>query len=234
MTSSERAIVRIETEALGIRGAAGPIEALLERAARGGGPSAVAITCHPHPLHGGTMRNKVVHTLSRSLVRLGAVGLRFNFRGVGASAGSYANGEGELDDALTVIDWATREWPRLPLYVAGFSFGAMVALRAAGARAAAGRPAAGLVTVAPAVDRFDFDFHHPSCPWLVVQGEDDDVVAADAVRRWCGRIEPAPSLELWSGTGHYFHGRLNDLARAVAEHFGPRLALAAAARTAAC
>lgn len=234
MTEPGRRITRIQSEALGLTGPAGQLEAMLERASGVTDLRAIAVTCHPHPLHGGTMQNKVVQTLSRAFVRLGAVGVRFNFRGVGASAGVHAHGQGELDDALAVIDWACREWPELPLYVAGFSFGAMIALRCASVRAAAGSPAAGLATIAPPVERFDFEFQHPGCPWLLVQGEDDDVVAAEAVRRWCARIAPAPTFELWPGTGHYFHGRLNDLERAVAELFGPGLRAPAAARTAAC
>ena len=112
-----------------IVGPAGTLEAKLELPQ--GEPRATALICHPHPLHGGTMDNKVVYMLARSFLALGAAVLRFNFRGVSASDGSYADGIGEVEDALAVSAWLRERWPDLPQYLGGFSFGAAVAVHAA-------------------------------------------------------------------------------------------------------
>lgn len=199
-------------EALEIPGPAGPLEAIVEDP--GGEPPALAVVCHPHPLYQGTMRNKVVHTVARAANRLGAPAVRFNFRGVGASAGAWDEGRGETGDALAVIEWARRRWPGRPLWLAGFSFGAFVALNAA-ARAA---PAA-LVTIAPAVSRFPHgELADPGCPWLVVQGEADELTDYREVVAWAGR-RPA-SLALLPETSHFFHGRLGDLQQVVQDFLG--------------
>ena len=176
--------------------------------------ASIAVVCHPHPQHQGTMHNKVAYTLARTFARQGAAAIRFNFRGVGESAGKYADGIGEIEDALAVTSWAQRRWPSRPVYLAGFSFGGRVALRAAVDVAPAG-----LVTVAPAVQTVDFEFQHPGCPWLIVQGEDDDIVPADAVERFCRSISPQPELQLISGAGHFFHGKLGAVASAVQAFF---------------
>jgi alpha/beta superfamily hydrolase len=213
--------IQLTTEPVTIDGPAGPLEALVETP-RDGAVVAVAVVCHPHPLHRGTMHNKVAHTLSRSLGRMLAAAVRFNFRGVGESAGEFANGDGETEDALAVAQWCRRQWPSVPAYFAGFSFGAMVALRAA-----ASREADGLVTVAPAVHRFDFEFRHPRCDWLVIQGANDEIVAATDVREWCARIDPPPSFRLIDEADHFFHGKLNAISETVREFFGGRLDRAA-------
>ncbi|MEM9056861.1 MAG: alpha/beta fold hydrolase [Pseudomonadota bacterium] len=194
---------RLET--VSIAGPAGAIEASIEPATDA--PAAVAIVCHPHPLHGGTMRNKVVHTLARTFVERRATAVRFNFRGVGASVGAYDEGRGELNDALAVFDWAAERWPDSALWAAGFSFGGWVALRAA-----ARRPVQRLVTVAPAVDRFSVDDTDAvRCPWTLVQGSADEVVSADAVLAFANGLEHGPELMLLDGAGHFFHGRLTEL-----------------------
>lgn len=199
-------------QALEIEGPAGPLEALVEDP--GGEPPALAVVCHPHPLHQGTLRNKVVHTLARAANRLGAPAVRFNFRGVGGSAGAWDEGRGETGDALAVIDWARREWPDRPLWLAGFSFGAWIALRAA--------PQAGpaaLVTVAPPVQRLPLgETAEPGVPWLVVQGEADELVDWRAVVAWAAAMERPPQVARLAGTSHFFHGRLGDL-QGVVEDF---------------
>jgi alpha/beta superfamily hydrolase len=201
-------------ETLQIPGPAGPIEMLVEEP--DGEPAALAVVCHPHPLYQGTMRNKVVHTVARAANRLGAPAVRFNFRGVGASGGAWDEGRGETDDALAVIEWARARWPGLPLWLAGFSFGAFVALRAAGTA----RPAA-LVTVAPAVSRFPVaEVPDPDCPWLVVQGQADELVDYRAVQDWAEARPAAPRLVLLAETSHFFHGRLGELQQAVQEFLG--------------
>ena len=115
-------LIRPTTERATIAGPVGSLEALLEIPAGADG-SRVAVICHPHPVHGGTMTNKVVHMLAKACNERGVPALRFNFRGVGASAGRYDEGEGETQDALAAIDWALQRWPGAALWAAGFSFG---------------------------------------------------------------------------------------------------------------
>jgi hypothetical protein len=165
------------------------------------------------------MSNKVVTTVARAFARLGADAVRFNFRGVGASAGAYAEGIGERDDALAVVAWCRERWPGRRLYLGGFSFGAAVA-----ASIAARVAPAGLVTVAPPIDRFRAGFVVPACPWLLIHGEADDVVPAKPVLEWCATLEPAPNVVLLPGVGHFFHGRLAALTAAVTDQFGAELA----------
>ncbi|MFU8896783.1 MAG: alpha/beta hydrolase [Gammaproteobacteria bacterium] len=180
-------------------------------AAHGGPPPALAVVCHPHPLYQGTMRNKVVHTLARAANRLGAPAVRFNFRGVGASGGAWDEGRGETADALAVIEWARARWPGAPLWLAGFSFGAYVALHAA----AVARPAA-LVTVAPPVGRLPVaDTPEPAGPWLIVQGAADELLDHEAVLAWARARPAAPRVALMPATSHFFHGRLAELQQQV-------------------
>lgn len=197
-------------EAARIDGPAGVIEAVVEVPERAS-PEAFGVICHPHPLHGGTLENKVVHTLARAFRELGAATVRFNFRGVGASAGSFADGAGESEDASAVISWGRRRWPGAALWLAGFSFGGAIAIRLA-----ASHRAALLVAVAPAVDRVDLSGAAlPDRPWLIVQGDADDVVPLERVRAWAAREAPAAELLIVAGAGHFFHGRLHELKDAV-------------------
>jgi len=193
-----------------IPGPVGPLEAVIETPADADGRRH-AVVCHPHPLFGGTMTNKVVHTASRALNELGIPTIRFNFRGVGTSPGSYDNGVGETDDALAVADFAAARWPGSELWAVGFSFGSYVALQLA-----LRRDAARLVTIAPPVQRFDFaKLAVPRCPWLVVQGTADDLVNHEAVQQWTGQLVPPPQVVLLDGVEHFFHGRLTDLKAAI-------------------
>jgi alpha/beta superfamily hydrolase len=194
---------------LTLTGPAGQIEALAEGPEHA--PASVAVVCHPHPLHGGTMTNKVVHTLAKSFVAKGAVAIRFNYRGVGASAGKYDEGMGETEDTLAVIDWARQQWPEVPLWLGGFSFGGAVAIRAA-----AQRPVQRLVTVAPAVDRVNVEGAElSSIAWLLVHGDKDELVDAAHVMHWARGLQHPPHIALLPGVDHFFHGRLNDLRDAV-------------------
>ena len=173
----------------------------------------VAIICHPHPLlgGGGTMRNKVVTMLERALRELGLTTLRFNFRGVGASAGSYDEGNGESDDLLALAAWVQRARPGDALWLAGFSFGSYVA-----ARAAPHLPVRQMISVAPPVERYGFaSLPSPLCPWLVIQGEADEVVDPQAVYAWVAAQPEPPTLVRMPDTGHFFHRRLMDLRGAV-------------------
>ena len=203
-----------------IEGPSGPLEARVEDPAPGVVPVAVGVVCHPHPLYGGTMQNKVVHTLARAMQELGVPTVRFNFRGVGGSAGAYDGGAGELDDALAACAWARRRWNCEALWLAGFSFGSAVALQAAQSVA----PRA-LVTVAPPVGRIIVaPVPRPACPWLVVQGDHDELVDVTQVRRWVGDYSPPPQCVVLEGAEHFFHGRLGDLRAAVLEFLSGELA----------
>jgi alpha/beta superfamily hydrolase len=200
-----------------IAGPAGVLEAAIDSSL---GPAvATAVVCHPHPQQQGAMSNKVVTTVARAFTRLGADAVRFNFRGVGRSAGGYAGGVGECDDALAAVAWVRERWPDRPLYLGGFSFGAAVAATIA-ARAAP----AGLVTVAPPVDRLRESFVAPRCRWLLVHGEADDVVPVGPVLEWARALAAPPNIVVLPGVGHFFHGHLANLNAAVTEMFGPELA----------
>jgi alpha/beta superfamily hydrolase len=171
----------------------------------------VAIICHPHPLQGGTMFNKVVTTLERALGEIGLATVRFNFRGVGRSEGVHDEGRGESEDLAAVAAWVRREKPDAALWLAGFSFGSYVVLRAAPSLAPSQ-----VILIAPPVDRCDFStIEWPTCPVLIVQGDEDDVVDPEAVREWASRQEPPPTFVRMPETGHFFHRRLIDLRGAV-------------------
>lgn len=202
------------SERLFIDGPVGRLEAVLETPADVQEPAAVAVVCHPHPLHQGTMLNKVAHTLARSFVQLGAPALRFNFRGVGRSEGEFANAIGEVDDALAALDFVHARWPQAKLWLGGFSFGAQVSLAAVHAR-----DIEWLVTVAPPVERMKLDaFEVPNCDWLLIQGGADEVVDPDGVARWAKSLNPAPVFEWLPGVGHFFHGHLTELREIIQRH----------------
>ena len=164
-------------------------------------PRGVAVVCHPHPLQGGTLDNKVAATLARAFVQLGYRAVRLNFRGVGASEGRWDEGKGEVDDALAVIG-AHRD-PALPLALAGFSFGAFVASQAA-TMLPEGEKAVGLVLVGPSTLRQKM----PSVPedTVVIHGEADEVVPLSATLDWA-RPQALPVVVV-PGAGHFFHGQL--------------------------
>ncbi len=192
---------------LSVAGPAGALECLVDYPPAEQQQPALVIICHPHPQHGGTMRNKVVTILERALRELGLVTVRFNFRGVGESEGSFDNGEGELQDLLTVAAWARAGHPDKELWLAGFSFGAWVSCRAANIL----EPRV-LISIAPPVGRMPFtELQVPGCHWLIIQGEDDDVVDANDVRNWAEQLQPAPQLLVMPQAGHFFHRRLMDL-----------------------
>jgi alpha/beta superfamily hydrolase len=190
-----------QTQRQSIAGPSGTLECAIDAPA--GTPRGLALVCHPHPQHGGTMDNKVVQTLARAFTQLGYTALRFNFRGVGASQGAWAQGPGEIDDALAVVAAFRAAGQRLVL--AGFSFGAYVASNAALRLALpAGTGAERLVLVAPAASRFDMAAVPPDT--LVIHGEADDVVPLAAVFDWA-RPQSLP-VTVIPGAGHFFHGQL--------------------------
>ena len=209
----------VKSENVIVTGPAGRLEGVvdsIDAAAR-----AIAVVCHPHPLHEGTMHNKVVTTVARAFTQLGAHVVRFNFRGVGASEGRHADGVGERADALAVIAWSRARWPTRPLYLGGFSFGAGVALAVA-----AEARARGLVTVAAPLDRLPAEFVPPDCRWLLIHGLADDVVPFAATEARLATLTVRPRLFLLPDTGHFFHGKLIELGDAVTAFFGPELGAA--------
>lgn len=199
-------------EPLTIDGPAGRLEAILERPAEGA-PVGAAVICHPHPQYGGTMHNKVVHTLARAFLHAGFAVLRFNFRDTGKSEGEYDAGVGEVDDVLAAAAWMRQQAYSGPFWLAGFSFGAAMAVKAAIAM-----PLDGLVSVAPAISRFaDGLEQQPSCPWLVVQGDEDELVDIEETVAWVDSLQAGPELLVVPGGEHFFHGRLVELREAVNE-----------------
>lgn len=199
-----------QTQRQSIAGPAGPLQCAIDEpaeAARG-----VMVVCHPHPLHGGTMDNKVVQTVARAALQHGLRSVRFNFRGIGESAGAWDAGAGEVDDAMAVI--AAFRDAALPLWVAGFSFGGYVASQAAARLAAAGAPAEGVVLVGPATRNFEVAAVPEGT--LVIHGEADDVVPLQATLDWA-RPQSLPVVVV-PGVGHFFHGQLPLLKSLVVRH----------------
>ncbi len=171
----------------------------------------IALICHPHPPEGGTMHNKVVTMARRAFTELGLASVRFNFRGVGQSEGGYDNGRGEVLDLMAVANWVRQARPDDDFWLAGFSFGAWVALL--GARQL---PVRQVISIAPPVGMRDFSgVLPPSCPWLVIQGENDEVVEPGPVFAWLAKQDPAPTVVRMPETGHFFHRRLLDLRGAI-------------------
>jgi hypothetical protein len=194
---------------LAIAGPAGRLEAALDLPAEGLPARGLALVCHPHPLHGGTMENKVVMTVARAALALGWRTLRFNTRGTGSSEGTWDAGRGEVDDAAAALQ--SQRAPGEPLLLAGFSFGASIASRLARALVA---DAPRLVLVGPAVQNFEVAPPPPAT--LVVHGESDDVVPLAAVLDWA-RTHSQP-VTVVPGVGHFFHGQLPLLKDLVQRH----------------
>ncbi|MEP9318048.1 alpha/beta hydrolase [Pseudomonas sp. LABIM340] len=170
----------------------------------------VALICHPHPLFAGTMQNKVVATLQRAARDAGYATLRFNFRGVGQSVGSYAEGRGEIDDVLAAARWLAEQHPGLPLTLMGFSFGSCVAGNAAECLEEEGAELAQLFMLAPPVERFDVDLPE-RCPLTVIQPEADEVVTPERVYAWSAELSKPHELIRIPECSHFFHGKLIEL-----------------------
>jgi alpha/beta superfamily hydrolase len=196
---------------LDLQGPAGRIETLLQER-EGERPAFVAVVCHPHPLYGGTLHNKVAHRLASVLAARGGAVMRFNFRGVGRSEGVHDRGRGELQDAMVVLDTLRRRHPGVPAWAAGFSFGSWVASRLAASEASVER----LIMVAPPVHTQTFDEMRGSpVPKLVLQGTADEVCKPENLARvfptWA---EPKRLIEI-AGAGHFFDRQLAELGAAI-------------------
>jgi len=202
------------TEKLVFQGAAGAIEAQRDVPAEGTQPQGVAVIAHPHPLFGGTMDNKVVQTLARAFIANGWTAVRFNFRGVGGSAGAHDEGRGECEDMLALVEQAASQGP---LAIAGFSFGAFVACSAL-SRLWPARDIRQIVLVGTAAARFSVPPVPPEAHdrTLVVHGEEDDTVPLAAAMDWA-RPQILP-VTVVPGGGHFFHGQLPLLKNLVGRH----------------
>ncbi|HSV54111.1 MAG TPA: alpha/beta hydrolase [Burkholderiaceae bacterium] len=204
-----------QTQRLILSGPVGAIEAVLDApSAEAGTPRGTVVIAHPHPLFGGTLDNKVVQTLARAFVQCGFGAVRFNFRGVGATAGTHDAGLGETDDLLAVMEQVA---PTGPIALAGFSFGSFVACRALQVLWEARKPEK-IVFVGTAAARFEVpplpvDAHQRA---LIVHGEEDDTVALSSVLDWA-RPQSLP-VTVIPGGGHFFHGQLPLLKNLVVRH----------------
>lgn len=194
-------------EELLVPGPAGVIEVLTSCPECYQGTNPIVIICHPHPLYGGSLQNKVVHILAETFNAMGMLSISFNFRGVGKSAGHFDHGVGETDDLSAVVAFFRERHPQAPLWLAGFSFGAYVALRGH-QRVAAAR----LLLVAPPVTMFDFaTLPEVEIPWMVIQGGQDEIISPEAVSHWVAARSNPPDYCWMADADHFFHGRLNRL-----------------------
>lgn len=167
-----------------------------------------AVICHPHPLFGGAMSNKVVYTLGKLFEELQIPYVKFNFRGVGKSEGQHDQGKGEQDDLKAVMDWIQQETHCEKFWLAGFSFGSFIAYQVA---LSLPEKISAMLLVAPPVHHYSFSNTPIHFPWLVAQGDADEVVPPDEVYQWL-KTQPTPAQVLeFSGTGHFFHGKLTEL-----------------------
>lgn len=196
-------------EKMFIQGPAGPLEAALERPIKPG--AAVAILCHPHPLYGGSMNDAVLGLVGEALAEVGVNPLRFNFRGVGASQGSFDEGRGEVDDLLAVIDWAQAQGAGA-IWLAGYSFGAHIVCQAL---PQAPQPAR-LLLVAPPTAVMDMALQAPPCPLDVFAGDGDQFVDCGALNRW-----PGAKVHLIPGADHFFSAAAASLLEAIRQAVRP-------------
>ncbi len=196
--------------ATSIEGPAGNLEVVLEVADRDGplvDGRYCAVICHPHPLYGGTMDNKVVTTLARIYRELGVPVARFNFRGVGGSTGSHDNANGEVDDLCAVALWLGAQYPQAKMLVCGYSFGSVVAA------AGSGRVGAShMVLIAPPVERYAMGSEgYFDCPAVIFLGAEDELVDAERTRKWAVQLTSPTAIVTVPGASHFFHGQLATL-----------------------
>lgn len=197
-----------------IPGPVGRLEAIYRRPEPSAGRA--ALVCHPHPLHGGTMHTKVVYRAAKAFGGLGFPTLRFNFRGVGTSEGDFADGIGEADDVRAAIDWLAGEHPDLPVVVAGFSFGSVVALPVG----ANDDRVTHLVGIGVPTDRFPFDvLADVTKPKLFIQGDWDEFGPLNKLTRELERVARPWELATVEGADHFFTDRLPDLEQAIVRFF---------------
>jgi alpha/beta superfamily hydrolase len=195
-----------------LEGPAGRLEAILWTPSGEARPTLAAVVCHPHPLFGGTMHNKVVYQAAKSLDALGIPVLRFNFRGAGQSAGAHDGGRGEQDDVSAALDFLAKEFPKVPLLLAGFSFGASVGMRVGCGDSGVSR----LIGLGIPVNGVDFSFLlQCDKPKLFVHGSNDEFGAIEKVKSFIPTLPGDNHLVVVEGVDHFFAGKLNELGSAI-------------------
>jgi hypothetical protein len=202
---------------LTIPGPAGPLEALLDESTRP--PRAAAVFAHPLPVEGGTMHTKVVYQGAKALARIGCPTLRFNFRGVGASAGAWDEGRGERDDFRAALDYMGARYPALPLWAAGFSFGSWMALDVG----AADPRVSVLLGVAPPVEGRGYDFSRvrkSTKPKFFIHGERDEICPLEAMYRFYSVLPEPKELVVIDGADHLFDGKTSEVGDAIEDLLG--------------
>jgi len=193
-----------------IPGPAGPLEALLDEP--DGEPRAVAVFGHPHPLHGGTMHTKALYRAAKSMPRIGVAALRFNFRGVGGSAGTFDAGPGEKEDFKAAISFMSERYPDLPIWAAGMSFGSWIAMIAGAEDARVSL----LLGIAPPVDRYDFDaLKTCTLPKFIIHGEADELISIKDVRKFYSQLPEPKELVTIEDANHLFEGKTSLVGEAV-------------------
>ena len=186
----------------------GHLEAILKPEEDGVIPRYAALVCHPHPLYGGTMHNKVVFKAAQALQVLGMPALRFNFRGVGHSTGTYDEGRGEMDDVRFALEFLSRRYPSLPVILGGFSFGAYVALRVA----AIDDRVQAMIGLGVPARQFEGDYLQGSHkPKLIIQGTKDELAPYPLTAQWFEQVPAPKSLVAVQGADHFFQGRLDEI-----------------------
>jgi alpha/beta superfamily hydrolase len=195
-----------------IPGPAGPLEALVDRPQ--GPPRAVVAFAHPLPTHGGTMHTKVVFQGAKALTRIGCLVLRFNFRGVGRSAGQWDNGRGERDDYRAALDFLATEYPEVEIWAAGFSFGSYIAMTCG----AEDDRVCALIGIAPPVNRYDYAAVKRSTrPKFIIHGERDELIPLKAVREFYGQLQEPRELVEIDRANHLFDGQAAEVGDALEE-----------------
>jgi alpha/beta superfamily hydrolase len=203
-----------ESRSFFLQGPVGKLEAILWTPARSGAAPFAAVVCHPHPLFGGTLHNKVVYQAAKSLDTLGIPVLRFNFRGAGLSAGEHDRGLGERGDVQAAIDFLASEFPGTPLIVGGFSFGSLVGLRVG----CADQRVQGLIGIGLPVNSSDFSYlEECNKPKLIVQGTNDEHGSWETLQRVAAQMTGDTRLIFVRDADHFFAGKLDQLDRAITD-----------------
>jgi len=193
-----------------IAGPAGPLEALLDEPE--GEPRAVAVFGHPHPLHGGTMHTKALYQAAKAMPRIGVAALRFNFRGVGRSVGTFDAGPGEKEDFKAAVDFVSERFPDAPIWAAGMSFGSSIAMTVG----AQDSRVSLLLGIAPPVDRYDFDaLRTCTLPKFIIHGEEDELISIKEIRKFYAQLPEPKELVTIEDANHLFEGKTSLVGDAV-------------------
>jgi len=193
-----------------IAGPAGPLEALLDEPE--GEPRAVEVFGHPHPQHGGTMHTKALYQAAKAMPRIGVAALRFNFRGVGRSVGTFDAGPGEKEDFKAAVDFVSERFPDAPIWAAGMSFGSWIAMTVG----AQDSRVSLLLGIAPPVDRYDFDaLRTCTLPKFIIHGEEDELISIKEIRKFYSQIPEPKELVTIEYANHLFEGKTPLVAEGV-------------------